>query len=208
MKLSSPIPGDFTVYNTLCVSACALLYRIPPYVICNALSSYNGVEGRMERVKLGEEARFSVFVDYAHTPDALEKLLRSVRSFKGDGERLVLLFGCGGDRDRTKRPIMGHIASELADFVIVTSDNSRSERTEDIISEIISGFNNGFSRFVAVGDRREAIEYAVKNARDGDIILLAGKGHEKYEIDSCGKRDFDEKKIVVEMTEKYYSNRK
>ena len=206
MKLSSPIPGDFTVYNTLCASACALLHGISPYVICNALSGETGVAGRMEKVKLNENVDFSVFIDYAHTPDALENLLRSVNRFKSEGQRTVLLFGCGGDRDKTKRPIMGRIAGELADLVIVTSDNSRSENAEDIISEIIGGFSENSCPFETIVDRREAIDFALKNARSGDVILLAGKGHEKYEIDSNGKREFDEKSIVAELVRKYYSN--
>jgi UDP-N-acetylmuramyl tripeptide synthase len=127
-----------------------------------------------------------------------------VNKFKSEGQRTVLLFGCGGDRDKTKRPAMGRIASELADFVVVTSDNSRSEDAKTIISEILGGFSANGCPFTAITDRREAIEFAIKNAKEGDVILLAGKGHEKYEIDSNGKRDFDEKKIVTEMIEKYY----
>ena len=118
----------------------------------------------------------------------------------------MLLFGCGGDRDKTKRPLMGRVASELADLVIVTSDNSRSENAQDIITDIIGGFLPGGCPFEIIEDRREAIEFAIKNARAGDIILLAGKGHERYEIDKLGKREFDEKRIVVELVKKYYSN--
>lgn len=206
MKLSSPIPSDFTAYNTLCVAACALLHGIAPYVICNALSGEMGVDGRMEKIKINENADISVFIDYAHTPDALENLLRSVNRFKGEGQRTVLLFGCGGNRDKTKRPAMGRIASELADLVIVTSDNSRGESADAIISDIVGGFSENGCPYEIIIDRREAIEFAIKNARHSDVILLAGKGHEKYEIDSTGKKDFDEKKIVVELIEKYYSN--
>ena len=206
MKLSSPIPGDFTVYNTLCVSACALLHGISPSVICNALSGETGVDGRMEKVRIDEKVDFSVFIDYAHTPDALENLLRSVNRFKSAGQRTVLLFGCGGDRDKTKRPVMGRIAGELADLVIVTSDNSRSENADNIISDIINGASEKSCLFERITDRRAAIEFAIKNARSGDVILLAGKGHEKYEIDSNGKREFDEKRIVAELVRKYYSN--
>lgn len=207
MKISSPIPGDFTVYNTLCTAACALLHGISPSIICAALKSETGVEGRMERVRLGQEVCFSVFIDYAHTPDALENLLLTARRFKKYYQRIVLVFGCGGDRDKAKRPAMGRIASELADLVIVTSDNSRSEDARTIISEIISGFTNSNSERMIIEKRRDAIEFAIKNAREGDIILLAGKGHEKYEIDSLGRHDFDEKKIAIELAEKYYSNR-
>lgn len=207
MKISSSIPGDFTVYNTLCTAACALLHGISPSIICEALKTETGVEGRMERVRLCREADISVFIDYAHTPDALENLLRSSRRFKRADQRLVLVFGCGGDRDKKKRPEMGRIASELADLVIVTSDNSRSEDARNIISDIISGFADGDCERIVIEKRREAIEYAIKNAHSGDIILLAGKGHEKYEIDSLGRHEFDEKKIAIELAEKYYSNR-
>ena len=205
-ELVSGNRSDFTAYNTLCVAACALLHGIAPYVICNALSGEMGVDGRMEKIKINENADISVFIDYAHTPDALEKLLRSVNRFKGEGQRTVLLFGCGGNRDKTKRPAMGRIASELADLVIVTSDNSRGESADAIISDIVGGFSENGCPYEIIIDRREAIEFAIKNARHSDVILLAGKGHEKYEIDSTGKKDFDEKKIVVELIEKYYSN--
>ena len=205
MKVVSPIPGDFTVYNTLCTAACALLHGISPGIICAALKSETGVEGRMEHVKLCTKVDFSVFIDYAHTPDALENLLLTAKKIKKTHQRIVLVFGCGGDRDKLKRSAMGRIASSFADVTIVTSDNSRSENSGEIISEIISGFTSGNCERIVIESRRDAIEYAIKNARSGDIILLAGKGHEKYEIDSLGKHDFDEKKIVVEFAEKYYS---
>lgn len=207
MKIAGSIPGDFTVYNTLCTAACALLHGISPSIICEAIRTETGVEGRMERVRLCREADFSIFIDYAHTPDALENLLHTAQGFKKTGQRIVLVFGCGGDRDKTKRPIMGRIASELSDVAIVTSDNSRSEDTRTIISEIISGFLTDGCEHIVIEKRRDAIEYAIKNARSGDIILLAGKGHEKYEIDSLGRHYFDEKKIAIEIAEKYYSNR-
>ncbi len=206
MKPSSPIPGNFTVYNTLCASACALLHGISPSVICSALGSMNGVEGRMERVKLSSKAHFSVFIDYAHTPDALENLLNTARKFSIEGQRIVLVFGCGGDRDKSKRRVMGEIASRLSDFSIVTSDNSRSEKAEYIIAEICSGFDER-SKYTIIKDRRKAIEYAICNFQKGDIILLAGKGHEKYEIDALGKHDFDERKIVFECTERCFGEK-
>ena len=202
MKPMSPIPGGFTVYNTLCTSACALLHGISPLVICSALGNMSGVEGRMERVKLGVEADITVLIDYAHTPDALENLLQSVRSFRRRGQRIVLLFGCGGDRDKSKRRVMGQIASRLADLTVVTSDNSRSERAEDIISDICDGFESG--EYKVIKDRREAIRYAIENSSSGDIIILAGKGHERYEIDHLGRHDFDERKIVSECAMKHF----
>ena len=131
----------------------------------------------------------------------LENLLKTARGFRKENQRIVLLFGCGGERDRYKRKIMGQIASNLADFVIVTSDNSRSEESSEIISEIMLGINKE-SRYTVIVNRKEAIEYAINNAESGDIILLAGKGHEAYEIDRNGKHPFSEKEIVREAYEK------
>lgn len=203
-KVSSPIPGGFTVSNTLLAASAALEMGIQPSVIRIAFSSMRGIDGRLQRVKLCHGARFSIFIDYAHTPDALENLLRTARNARVKGQRIVLLFGCGGDRDRAKRPIMGRIASTYADFVIVTSDNSRSERPQDIISEILSGYDYSLAPCVSIADRREAIEYAVSNALAGDIILLAGKGHEKYEITSEGVFPFDEEALAISLAAKYY----
>ena len=138
---------------------------------------------------------FSVFIDFAHTEAALRSLLCSVRAFRRPGERIVVLFGCGGDRDPSKRREMGKTAEELADFTIVTSDNSRSEDPKRIILSILSGMSDKNRRRVIV-DREKAIRYAIVNALPGDLILLVGKGHEKYEITRDGVKEFDEKKIV------------
>ena len=206
MKLGCAIPGDFTVYNTLSASACALLHGISPSLICSALKSVGGIEGRMERVKLPSGSDVSVFIDYAHTPDALESLLKSFRGFVREGQRIILVFGCGGDRDKSKRKVMGSIASRLADLSVVTSDNSRGERAEDIISDICSGFDGG--EYTVIKDRKEAIEYAITSARAGDVVILAGKGHERYEIDLLGRHDFDERKIVFECAERRFGEKK
>lgn len=203
-KVSSPIPGRFTVMNTLEAAACALEEGVSPQNVQDALRHMRGIDGRFERVKLCTGADFSVFIDYAHTPDALENLLLTVRGFRKKGERIVLLFGCGGDRDKSKRHVMGRIASTLADFVIVTSDNSRSEEPQNIISDIMSGFDYSRAGSVVIENREEAIDYAVKNALESDIILLAGKGHEAYEIDKNGKHPFNEKELVREAARKYY----
>ncbi len=192
--VKTPIPGFFTVYNSLAAISAARVEGIAWEDILSALSNLSGVKGRIERIPT--DTPYSVFIDFAHTPDALENILSTLRSFtKG---RLITLFGCGGDRDKTKRPIMGRIASEMSDFVIVTSDNCRSEKKEDIISDIVKGIPASFSDFVAITDRTEAIYYALDNAKEGDVILLAGKGHEEYEIDQTGKHDYSEKKIVLE----------
>lgn len=203
-KIRSPIPGSFTVMNTLEAAATALLLGIDCRSVQDALRHMGGIDGRFERIKLCAGAEFSVFIDYAHTPDALKNLLLTARGFRKRGQRIVLLFGCGGDRDKSKRSVMGRIASTLADFVIITSDNSRSEDPRDIISDITVGFD--FTRACAqiIENREEAIYYAIKNALRGDIILLAGKGHEEYEIDRRGKHPFSERRIAREAAERYY----
>ena len=199
------IPGDFSVINTLEAAACASVLGVSSSAIMTALGSLSGVEGRMERVRLGVLADYSVFIDYAHTPDALENLLHTARNLCREGERIVLLFGCGGDRDKSKRKKMGEIAGRLADFVILTSDNSRSEEPMDIISEIQKGLIG--AEYVMIPERRRAIEFAIREAHGGDVILLAGKGHEEYEIDRSGKHFFSEKQIVAEAAGKYQSER-
>lgn len=194
LRVRTSIPGKFTVYNSLLAIACAIEIGVPSSIIRYAMMSLSGSDGRIERVDIGD-APFSVFIDYAHTPDALENLLLCARSFKSRRSRIVLLFGCGGDRDRDKRKIMGGIASSLADFVIITSDNPRSENREKIIFDILLGVDKE-SRYTVISDREAAIKYAIDNARAGDIILLAGKGHEKYEIADGKKVYFNEREIV------------
>ena len=196
----TPLIGGFNVMNTLEAAACAVELGVSPADIKCALSSMCGVRGRLERVKLGTLSDFSVFIDYAHTPDALENLLLTICKLRKCDERIVLLFGCGGDRDRSKRRKMGEIAARYADLTVVTSDNSRSENASDIIAEIVRGVGN--AAHTVIENRAEAIEYVIKNAQKGDIILLAGKGHEEYEIDKKGKRRFCEKEIVAEAAGK------
>lgn len=190
-----PVPGDFSVENGALAAGGALCLDVPPEIVQKALAAFPGVPGRLERVK-GISPEFSVFLDYAHTPDALEKLLRSARGF-GGGRRIVLLFGCGGDRDRAKRAQMGRIASRIADFLILTSDNCRSENPEAILAEILRGVEKE-KPHIAIPDRREAIRYAAQNAEPGDILLLAGKGHETYEIRGAQRLPFHEREIVRE----------
>ena len=159
-----------------------------------------GVAGRLERIPLNRQD-FSVYLDFAHTPDALENVLRAIRCFMRQDQRLTVLFGCGGDRDRSKRAAMGAVAARLADCLIVTSDNSRSEDPSDIIDEILSGIPAAKPHTVIIS-RREAIEYAILSAAEGDVILLAGKGHEAYEINRAGKHPFSEREIVLEAVSK------
>ena len=204
LRVRSPLSGEFNVMNTLQAAAVCARLGVSAGCVKDALAHFTGSPGRLERVRLGGGADISVYIDYAHTPDALENVIRCVRGFASADQRVTVLFGCGGDRDREKRPIMGNIASTMADRVIITSDNSRSERAEDIIGEIISGIDPHFTAgCVVIPDRREAIRSAVRTALPREIILLCGKGHEKYEIDREGKRPFSEKDIVKEAYLKY-----
>lgn len=202
--LSCRVPGTFSVMNSIQAASCALELGIDKKTVQNAFKSFGGVSGRLERVTLPNDAKISVFIDYAHTPDAIENLLQSAKDFRDAGQRIVLLFGCGGDRDKSKRAKMGRIACELADFVIVTSDNSRSEDPLAIINDILCGIDKN-DNYITIPDRKKAIEYAIASSLQGDIILLAGKGHERYEINAEGRRDFDERAIVLSAFEKYFT---
>lgn len=197
LRISCPIAGEFTVMNSMQAAICALELGCSPAAIKTALATMGGVKGRMERVRLGLEADFSVLIDYAHTPDALEKLLLTARDLVQKGGRTVVLFGCGGDRDRTKRAVMGEIAARLSDHVIVTSDNSRGEDPMQIICQIVAGIPPQ-KAYTVIPDRASAIRYAIENAKAGDLILLAGKGHEEYEIVGGERRPFCEGKLVKE----------
>jgi len=194
LRITCPIPGEFTLMNSMQAAIAALCMGVRTDCVQNALSDFCGVKGRMECVAL-PGADFRVWIDHAHTPDALERLLISARRIKKKNGRVVLLFGCGGDRDRSKRAAMGRIASQYADFVIVTSDNSRGEDPWQIVREICRGIlPQTFHRVIL--DRHEAIRYAVLQAKPDDLILLAGKGHEEYEIIRDERRPFFERAIV------------
>jgi UDP-N-acetylmuramoyl-L-alanyl-D-glutamate--2,6-diaminopimelate ligase len=195
-EIYTPLCGAFNVANTLAAAAAALELGIPPETVARAIAEFKAVLGRFERVPTPGTG-FDVFIDYAHTPDALENILRAARGVMKPGGRLTVLFGCGGDRDPYKRPVMGRVASTLADFTVITSDNSRSEKPSDIIAQILKGFDRERPHKV-IENRAEAIKYALSSAREGDLIILAGKGHENYEITASGKRHFDEREIVAE----------
>lgn len=188
-------PGSFTVKNTLLAAACARHMGVSTATIHAALDEFCGVRGRMERVSLPDGVPCSVFIDYAHTPDAMEKLLCSARDFRGVGQRIVLLFGCGGDRDQTKRPRMAAVAAKYADVIYLTSDNSRSEDPESILDQIAAGLPP-HTPYTRITRREDAIRHAIIHAHKDDIILLAGKGHETYEIDRTGRHPFDEREIA------------
>ncbi|NLY42440.1 MAG: UDP-N-acetylmuramoyl-L-alanyl-D-glutamate--2,6-diaminopimelate ligase [Clostridiaceae bacterium] len=189
------IPGKFSVYNALGSIGACLSLGINLRQIQKGLKQAKGVPGRAQIVETGKD--FAVIIDYAHTPDGLENILNTVRGLaKG---RVVTLFGCGGDRDRTKRPVMGKIAGELSDFCIITSDNPRTEDPGVIIDHIEEGIKKTPCPYVRIENRYEAIRYAIRNAEKDDVIVLAGKGHETYQILKDKVIDFDEEKIVREI---------
>ena len=201
IRIRSMIPGNYTVINTLEACACALELGVKPAIVAQAVASVTGIDGRMEKIKLGNDVDFSVFIDYAHTPDAMENLLRSVRCFCTSEQRIKVLFGCGGDRDKIKRPVMGEIATRLADFAVITSDNCRYESPQLIIEDILVGVN-GRDNYKVILSRKRAIEDIILNAIAGDVIILAGKGHEQYEINGDERIPFSEKDIVMSAVEK------
>lgn len=189
-----PIPGKFTVYNALSVLGCALQLGIPLADAAAALGSARGVKGRVEVVPTpGKD--YTVLIDYAHTPDGLENVLSSVKGYcKG---RLIAVFGCGGDRDPVKRPIMGKIGVDIADIAIITSDNPRTEEPGKIIQDILKGVNSAKNNYEVIENRPKAIQHAMDIARKDDIIVLAGKGHETYQ-EICGvKHHLDEREVVA-----------
>lgn len=195
-SVNTKLIGMFSVYNALSAIACALSEGIEPEVITGALAKVAGVPGRFETIDVGQD--FSVVVDYAHTPDGLENILRTGREITGN--RLITVFGCGGDRDRTKRPLMGEIAARLSDFCVVTSDNPRGEEPEAIIADIMPGMEKvKDSRYAIIPDRREAIRQAIFLAKKGDLVIIAGKGHETYQLVKDEVLDFDDRKIAAEF---------
>lgn len=188
--------GEFNVYNALAAISCCIVYDIDLSVIKKGIESMDSVKGRFERVPIGDKD-FNVIIDYAHTPDGLEKVLSTIDKF-AEG-RKVVVFGAGGNRDKAKRPIMGEVVAKYADVCIVTSDNPRFEDPDQIIEDILVGVKKGNTTYIAVTDRREAIRYALENAKPKDTILLAGKGHETYTIIKDRVIPFDEKQIVLDI---------
>ena len=197
-RVSCPIPGRFSVYNSLCATSVALTLGVDFTDVLEAISKSNGVKGRIEVVPTPNQD-YTVIIDYAHSPDGLENIISSLKEIANG--RVVTVFGCGGDRDRTKRPKMGKIAAELSDFCVVTSDNPRSENPSAIIEDILEGMKDTTTPYEVVENRKEAIAWAMKNAQPNDIILLAGKGHETYQILPTGTIHFDEREAVAEVLE-------
>ncbi len=190
IKLSTG--GKFSVYNSMAAIIASIKLGFSSVSAATALSELSGVKGRAEIVPTGKD--YTVVIDYAHTPDGLKNILKTFRECKKN--RLIVLFGCGGDRDKTKRPIMGKIAAQYSDFVIVTSDNPRSENPNAIISDIVDGMSDEVTPYIVIENRIEAIKYAIKNAQSDDIIVLAGKGHETYQIIGDKTIHLDEREVV------------
>lgn len=195
-EVNMKLIGLFSVYNALAAISFAIQEGIDTNVIKTALEKMEGVAGRFEQVDCGQN--FTVVVDYAHTPDGLENILKTGQEIKEN--RLITVFGCGGDRDRTKRPQMGKIAAQYSDFSIVTSDNPRSEEPEAIIDDILPGLNSiENAHFAKIVDRRDAIEHAIRLARKGDLVIIAGKGHETYQLVKDQVLHFDDREVAREI---------
>lgn len=196
VQIKSSLVGDFNVENIATAIAMALQANIDLDVIAHALEQNIFVPGRLERVT-NALSDFEVFVDYSHTPDALERAIKVLQPL---ASRIIVVFGCGGDRDKTKRAIMGSIASELADIIVLTNDNPRSENPSSIIDDIMTGISKDKeSKVIAIEDRFKAIEYALSNAKENDAVLVAGKGHETYQEFADRTEDFSDVKVVEEL---------
>jgi UDP-N-acetylmuramoyl-L-alanyl-D-glutamate--2,6-diaminopimelate ligase len=197
-KITSPLVGKPHVYNMLAATAAALELGYDLDEICNGLRNCVGAPGRFERVPT--DAEFAVVVDYAHSDDALLNTLQT--AWELTNGKIITVFGCGGDRDKTKRQPMGEVAGENSDLVIVTSDNPRTENPLQIIEEIEIGLKKTDCPFLTITDRREAIHQAIARAKPNDVVLIAGKGHETYQVVGSEKFHFDDREIAREALEK------
>ena len=197
-RIHLPIPGGFTIYNALAAISCGLCLGLTLADIAASLRSAKGVRGRVEVVPV--PTAYTVLIDYAHTPNALENVLLTARDFTAG--RLICLFGCGGDRDRTKRPLMGGVVRELADVAVITSDNPRTEDPWAIIQDVLTGMGGPGGEVHVEPDRRQAIRWALAQGRSGDVIVLAGKGHETVQEVQGVTLPLDEREIVAEYFEK------
>lgn len=204
-KVKLKLGGAFNVYNSMMALTAAIKLNVNPIAAKEAMASLSLIDGRLEII----DNDVTVIIDYAHTPESLKNILKTINSSKKHGQKLNVVFGCGGDRDRKKRPIMARIAEENSDFVIVTSDNSRGESENKIIKEVLSGFTGNAKRIV-ITSRKSAIFHAILSSKKGDIVAIVGKGHERYNIDKSGVHDFDERSIIEEALkrrkEKYHEN--
>ena len=186
IRVASSLPGIHNIYNILAAACWAQSAGIGLEAVREAVAGFRGVKGRLEAVDCGQD--FSVFVDYAHTDDALKNVITCLRSISGG--KLFVVFGCGGNRDKTKRPKMGRVVSDLCDYAVITTDNPRFEDPEGIISDIVKGIAK--DNYCVVLNRLEAIQKALGMAKKGDIVLIAGKGHENYQIIKDEILDFDD----------------
>lgn len=202
VTFNSPLVGQYNLSNVLAAIGAVLNLGLDLKTVATALNQFPGVPGRMERVQLQPDQDISVIVDYAHTPDSLENLLKAARPFIQG--KMICVFGCGGDRDRTKRPKMGKIGAELADVAVVTSDNPRTEDPERIIQDILEGIPATVEPIV-ISDRATAIRTAILDAKPGDGVLIAGKGHEDYQILGTEKIHFDDREQAREALERRFS---
>jgi UDP-N-acetylmuramoyl-L-alanyl-D-glutamate--2,6-diaminopimelate ligase len=193
--VQSALIGRINVYNILAACGTGLSYGLPAEIIARGIANCRAVPGRFERVDEGQP--FVVVVDYAHTDDALRNVISMARGLQP--KRVVTLFGCGGDRDRTKRPIMGQVAAELSDLVVLTSDNPRSEDPLDIMNDVLVGIRRKDTPCLVEPDRAAAIRRAIGEARPGDILILAGKGHETYQIVKDRTIPFDDREVAREV---------
>ena len=187
--------GQFTVYNVLAVICACYVLNMDINETIEDISQLKSVSGRFEKVK--NDKNLNIFVDYAHTPDALDNVLKSIKSFvKG---KIITVFGCGGNREKEKRPIMGQISQKYSDLTIITSDNPRYENPENIIKDILEGIDRSKDDYLIIEDRKEAIRESIYRARKGDIILIAGKGHENYQRVNDNIFEFDDKQVAKEI---------
>jgi UDP-N-acetylmuramoyl-L-alanyl-D-glutamate--2,6-diaminopimelate ligase len=203
-EVTSPLIGKINVYNILAACGAAMTYRIAPETIARGIADCAGVPGRFERVDEGQP--FAVVVDYSHTDDALRNAISVARGL--NPKRVITVFGCGGDRDRTKRPIMGQVAGELSDLVFVTSDNPRSEDPLQIMNDVLVGSGRTDTKTIAEPDRATAIRKAIAEANAGDLVLLAGKGHETYQIFKDRTIHFDDREVAREVLQSFGFRRK
>ena len=187
-----PIPGKFTVYNSLAVIAACYKLNVPKEIIKEGFDKTKGVPGRFETVPNNKGV--SVIIDYAHTPDAIENILKTTKEFAKSN--IITVFGCGGDRDKSKRPIMGSIAQKLSDMCIITSDNPRTEDPQLIIDDILKGIDRNKNDYNIVPDREEAIKTAILKANKNDVVIITGKGHENYQIIGTKKEYFNDKSLA------------
>lgn len=199
VPFNSPLVGQFNLANLLAAVGTALHLGLDLQLLADSLPQFAGVPGRMERVQVSPDQDISVIVDYAHTPDSLKNMLQAARPFISG--KMICVFGCGGDRDRTKRPLMGSIAADLADVAVVTSDNPRTENPDQILKDVVAGIPDTVEPMV-IGDRAKAIATAIQNAQPGDGILIAGKGHEDYQILGTEKIHFDDREQAREALNK------